>query len=171
MGGRIMWFPPYGITFNETTSAKWNSNDFIGRGEPVYTYTNTERSGNLTFLMLVDHPSIIDYVSWFKSNETNVKDTDYLRYFAGCDYGTLNDNAQPTPLTDEYVRKNISPSTTKVSPNPTYTPGANTIEFIVYFPNNYSGTYDIDEGDVNPIAYLICGSYIVTGKQIGRAHV
>ena len=46
LGGRIMWFPPYDLTFNEDVSVKWNTNDFIGRGESVYTYTNTERRGN-----------------------------------------------------------------------------------------------------------------------------
>ncbi len=37
-GGRVMWFPPYGLTFNESVTANWNSNDFLGRPEPIYTY-------------------------------------------------------------------------------------------------------------------------------------
>lgn len=61
LGGRIMWFPPYGIEFNENVNINWNSHSFIGRGENLYTYINTERSGNLSFQMLVDHPSIINY--------------------------------------------------------------------------------------------------------------
>ena len=93
-GGRIMWFPPYGIEINETSTAKWNSNEFIGRGEPVYTYVNSERKGNLSFIMLTDHPSSVDYASWWDDNnetENNTRDrkngnaeNDYLRYFAGC---------------------------------------------------------------------------------------
>ena len=30
--GRIMWFPPYDISFNETTSVSWDKSNFIGRG-------------------------------------------------------------------------------------------------------------------------------------------
>lgn len=130
-GGRIMWFPPYGIEITETASAKWNSNEFIGRGEPVYTYTNTERTGNLSFLMITDHPSSIDYASWWDDN-TMIKgidngngnsENDYLRYFAGCanddnDGGNPKNNEpgktggliiKPTPLTDEYLQEQKPP--------------------------------------------------------------
>lgn len=34
--GRIMWFPPYDLTFDENLSSNWTKTDFIGRGEPVY---------------------------------------------------------------------------------------------------------------------------------------
>ena len=33
LGGRIMWFPPYDLQFNEDVSVEWNGNKFIGRGE------------------------------------------------------------------------------------------------------------------------------------------
>ena len=59
-GGRIMWFPPYNIKFSENINTQWNDNSFIGRGEKIYTYVNTERSGTLSFTMLIDHPSVID---------------------------------------------------------------------------------------------------------------
>ena len=105
LGGRIMWFPPYGIQFNETTTTDWTSNTFLGRGEDVYTYANTRRTGILSFMMVVDHPSIIDYVTWTNDNK-NVTDTDILRFLAGCGEGDGNgfrDLAKPTPLTDEYT--------------------------------------------------------------------
>lgn len=86
-GGRIMWFPPYGISFNENINTNWNSHTFIGRGEDVYTYANTVRSGTLNFILLVDHPSIIDYISWDDKNHSKASDTDLLRFFAGCDSG------------------------------------------------------------------------------------
>ena len=85
MGGRIMWFPPYGISFNETTSANWQNNTFIGRGEDVYSYVNTKRTGTLNFMLVVDHPSINDYVSFYEPNMDNVSDNDLLRFQAGCD--------------------------------------------------------------------------------------
>ena len=63
LGGRIMWFPPYNLNFSEDVSVDWNGNQFIGRGEKVYTYSNTERRGNLSFTLLIDHPSLVDYWS------------------------------------------------------------------------------------------------------------
>jgi hypothetical protein len=45
--GRIMWFPPYDIQFSENNTVNWEETDFIGRGEPIYTYNNTKRSGQL----------------------------------------------------------------------------------------------------------------------------
>ena len=78
--GRIMWFPPYNIQFNETSSVSWESTNFIGRGEPVYTYNNTERSGNLSFSVIVDHPS---YMNSFRGS--NGPDDNYVAsFFAGC---------------------------------------------------------------------------------------
>ncbi len=171
-GGRIMWFPPYGIEIQETTSARWNSNDFIGRGEPVYTYVNSERTGNLSFLMLTDHPSSIDYASWWDDNNMingidngdGNSENDYLRYFAGC----ANDDNEgvdpegkkagktggliikPTPLTDEYLQEN--PPVIKVeklgeryiAPEkiPLDDKNPEIVEFFVFYPNNYSGIMD-----------------------------
>ena len=106
-GGRIMWFPPYDLKFSESTSVNWNSNQFIGRGENVYTYTNSERSGSLSFTLLIDHPAILDYWTGRDENgkQNNCKDlgsnntggvddlTQFangnqeqtlLRFFAGC---------------------------------------------------------------------------------------
>jgi len=54
--GRLMWFPPYDIKINETAVARWDATSFIGRGEPIYTYSNSERLANLSFKMLVDYP-------------------------------------------------------------------------------------------------------------------
>ena len=172
MGGRIMWFPPYGITFNETTQANWTNHTFIGRGEDVYTYTNTIRSGNLSFLMVVDHPSIIDYVSWHggKGNgkEDTVKDSDLLRFFAGCDSETIINAVKPTPLTDEAIQTfnviEYTKATPAPLPQPTIEPeipeDIKEITFYVFYPNNYSGVYDMENSDsnVNAIAYLLCGS-------------
>ena len=37
-GGRIMWFPPYGLKFNDTSKPSFNPTHFLGRPEPIYTY-------------------------------------------------------------------------------------------------------------------------------------
>ena len=78
--GRIMWFPPYDIQFTENNTLDWESNKFIGRGEPVYTYNNTERSGTLSFKVIVDHPS---YYNAFRG-QSGPDDNYIASYFAGC---------------------------------------------------------------------------------------
>jgi len=59
-GGRIMWFPPYDVTFKDGSSATFDEVSFLGRPEPVYTYRNTTRTGSLSFKIVVDHPSILN---------------------------------------------------------------------------------------------------------------
>ena len=202
MGGRIMWFPPYDLQINETTNANWQSHDFIGRGEKLYTYTNTERTGNLSFLMLTDHPASVDYASWYSdSNELN-SDNDYLRYFAGCNDGkptdgkivgnsisvdggnndinrntTVKENndmliKRPPTLFDEYEQfSGVSihaPEIEQITPESVpdtviqtpVVPQEQTVEFVVYYPNNYSGKYDLPsnpKSTVHSINYLLLG--------------
>ena len=179
LGGRIMWFPPYGIQFNETTTTQWANTTFLGRGEDVYTYTNTTRTGTLSFKMVVDHPSLIDYVTWKNTNK-NVTDTDILRYFAGCGEGDgegLRKYATPTPLTDEYTQKhneieNVEEVLEVIENNPENEKSTDTvISFYVFYPNNYSGTYDDKnngggegykintQSQVEAIPYLLAGEF------------
>lgn len=172
LGGRIMWFPPYGLRFSEDSVAQWNTNTFIGRGENVYTYKNTERSGRLSFTMLVDHPSVLDYVTWHDSGRmewgggrdmasNGISDEEILQFFAGCDTADPSDRsgssifskAKLTPLTDEYKREfgederielDINPKPTEPEPEPEEDSpnGVEKVEFYVFFPNNYSGVFD-----------------------------
>ncbi|MCD8207168.1 MAG: hypothetical protein LUD72_04435 [Bacteroidales bacterium] len=178
LGGRIMWFPPYGLSFSEATTANWQPHTFIGRGEDVYTYTNTKRTGTLSFTLVVDHPSIVDYVTW--SNNDTVSDTDLLRFFAGCeddskgqktlkgesttvtgDSGTLRDKVVPTPLTDEYLQietfDDIEEEAEPQEVQPEEIPEYIAISFCVFYPNNYAGYYDQPGSDVEAIAYLLAG--------------
>ena len=55
-GGRVMWFPPYDIRVTDTTSVSLGQETLIGRNEPVYTYNHTERSGVLSFKLIMDFP-------------------------------------------------------------------------------------------------------------------
>lgn len=184
MGGRIMWFPPYGISFQETTTAQWNTSSFIGRGEDVYTYVNTKRSGSLNFIMVVDHPSVVDYSTWYGGDnidtDANVKDTDLLRFFAGCDSGDANNmdgnyslfgETKPTPYSEHEMDNPIQqeteetgdnqPNNDEQQENTEATPM--NIVFYVFYPNNYSGVYDLpnpsasENCNVNFAAYLING--------------
>lgn len=169
LGGRIMWFPPYGITFNESTSVNWQNNTFIGRGEDVYTYSNTTRTGTLTFIMITDHPSVLDYALWNEddnpedsSNENNplLSDTDILRFFAGCDSMDPSDpnsilsHVKPTPMMDEAGQgetadKNANPAPGEWKVDSSVIEGPSvpedeeiTVSFYVFYPNNYTGYYD-----------------------------
>jgi hypothetical protein len=81
-GGRIMWFPPYNMDFSESTSVNWDSTTMVGRGEPIYTYNNTERSGSLSFSIVVDHPSVLNKLR--KDYAENIFDDVYHSFFAGC---------------------------------------------------------------------------------------
>ena len=86
-GGRVMWFAPYGLTFSETVSTNWNQSDFLGRTEPIYTYKNTQRSGTLSWKIVVDHPSVLNViVDKVLGNETNKVRVDSIieSFFAGC---------------------------------------------------------------------------------------
>jgi hypothetical protein len=86
-GGRVMWFPPYGLTFSEQVSTSWNQSDFLGRPEPVYTYKSTQRSGSLTWKIVVDHPSVLNViVNKVLANETNKTRVNSIldSFFAGC---------------------------------------------------------------------------------------
>lgn len=77
-GGRIMWFPPYNISFTDNTSVEWEATKFIGRGEPVYTYNSTERTGTLSFTLIIDHSMAMTEIK--EKGEQAL-----FRYFAGCD--------------------------------------------------------------------------------------
>jgi len=148
-GGRIMWFPPYDIKFSENVTANWANTSFIGRGEDIYTYTNTSRDGQLSFKLLIDHPAILDY--WKRRNETdgssNVDDVDspeqqLLRFFAGCEMLTSKTQPIETP-----------PSVAVDEPEPAPTTKAFT--FFVFFPNDYSG--QDDRANNLAIPYLLNG--------------
>lgn len=180
LGGRIMWFPPYDLTFSEDVRVNWNPNQFIGRGEKVYTYTDTERTGNLSFTLLIDHPSVLDYWTGHKRNgmknqgvalvpgngggvdEKNNQENTLLRFFAGCEILT----AQP----QEFRHREIAPEVTHDPPAPPVPdppesevhkpPTHKAIHCVLYYPNNYSGVDDTPSkasGKVNAIYYLMNG--------------
>jgi outer membrane protein OmpA-like peptidoglycan-associated protein len=85
--GRIMWFPPYDISFSETVTPSFKGQDFLGRPEPVYTYTNTKRSGQLSWKIIVDHASIMNVIA--DKELRNVSDVSTINgimdsFIAGC---------------------------------------------------------------------------------------
>lgn len=85
-GGRIMWFAPYGLKFNDNSTANWQDTTFLGRPEPIYTYKSTSRNGTLSWKIVVDHPSVLNLIvdkvlaNEIDSNADQVLDS----FFAGC---------------------------------------------------------------------------------------
>lgn len=139
-GGRIMWFPPYNLKFSENVNVNWNANSFIGRGEDIYTYTNTNRSGTLDFTLLIDHPSILNkWVGICPTDGDGKKDREeeLLRFFAGC--GNLNNSLPPVE------EKTNEPEEIEEAPSTTPTPKSDTkkIAYVMFFPNLYSGSNNI----------------------------
>ena len=169
--GRIMWFPPYNLKFSENINVNWNGNSFIGRGEQIYTYVNTERSGTLDFSILIDHPSIINEWSYGLGNLGGVdleeKKQSLLRFFAGCGDLDINKNSDTTKENDQKQEGNSSDgelSSKEIK-----------IAYVLFFPNNYSGHDDINDIDkamisLNSYEQSTGGNWESGGNQVDSQH-
>lgn len=163
-GGRIMWFPPYNLKFSENVNVNWNANSFIGRGEEIYTYTNTVRSGTLDFTLLIDHPSILN--KWRGTSkdvvEKEEREKDLLRFFAGC--GNLNDEVEA----QKPVKETETPTVGEVpltTPEPTFY--SKDIAYVIFFPNDFSAKDYVNNGNLDD-AITILKSYNGGGSYDGR---
>jgi hypothetical protein len=150
--GRIMWFPPYNLKFSENVNVNWNPNSFIGRGEEMYTYTHTVRTGTLDFTLLVDHPSVLN--KWrgmgvITDKDKEKKERDLLRFFAGCGY--LNDDME------DKKSKDTSQSTSSIKKDPIPVTRTKKIAYVVFFPNAFSGKDYINRGDIEGAINVIEG--------------
>ena len=64
-GGRIMWFIPSIETLTEDVTPDVTPIKILGRGEPIYTYANTDRKLTIAFEMMVDYvKELIDVRSY-----------------------------------------------------------------------------------------------------------
>ena len=186
-GGRVMWFPPYDLKVSEQNSANWDKNTFLGRPEPIYTYQNTERSGQLSFKIVVDHPSILNLMvrEHFKNMSEEDVDTYINAFFAGAkdiDFYSLirtytNLDSEDITMIQDYLNSSgdtnqinryrgtvSSPVTT--NPNGTTTSNANSNN--VTFKGNFyyaQGTPTPDKGD-NKGDYYAVEDFINTTNEI-----
>ena len=124
--GRIMWFPPYDMSFNETTSVNWDKNDFIGRGEPVYTYNNTERTGSLSWKIIVDHPN---YMNFFPEEWG---DDEITSFMAGC----LDSEGIANTITTKEEREKIKAANITKQKEVIDDEVVEPLEFSIYFSND-----------------------------------
>ena len=140
--GRIMWFPPYDLGFDENMSANWTKTDFIGRGEPVYTYNNSTRTGQLKFKVLVDHPKVVNAYRGRRTNEIE-------RFFAGCispqEFLELLDNSQGV---SETTKSEIEKKLNIQIQQATSTNYSASEKYNLLFPENQSSGVTIDSGSI-----------------------
>ncbi len=118
-GGRVMWFPPYDLKFNDTSNASFQGTSFLGRPEPMYTYKETTRTGSLSFKIIVDHPSVLNTIikKQLKSQNKERVESIVNSFFAGCtkyDIYELAKKFNTIPLND-LVRYQLAIENTKTS--------------------------------------------------------
>ena len=111
-GGRVMWFPPYDIKFNDTSNANWTETSFLGRPEPIYTYKDTRRSGTLSWKIIVDHPSVMNVIVEKQLKGQNKERINSIidSFFAGCvkyDIYELAKKFNTVPTKDLYTYQQI----------------------------------------------------------------
>jgi hypothetical protein len=138
-----MWFPPYDISINENSTVNWEETNFIGRGEPIYSYNNTKRSGQLSFKVIVDHPSYFNAFSAKKNSNSNGPDDNFIAsFFAGCVDMQESWSKKLTTTQRDVLEKQttIIPQEKNEPENPN-----SLSELSVYFPNDvkiYNPAYE-----------------------------
>ena len=159
-GGRVMWFPPYDLKVSEQNSARWETNSFLGRPEPIYTYQNTERTGQVSFKVVVDHPSVLNLLvrEHFKGMSDEESDNYINAFFAGCKDEDFYDLVKTYTMLDsddikrikDYLNEGNNPeviqkykytleTTEEIKPNTgeNSKPSIEPFSVSLYFPNNY----------------------------------
>ena len=111
-GGRIMWFPPYDLSFSDDAKVSFQGTTFIGRPEPIYTYQNSSRSGSISWKIIVDHPSVMNTIVQKQlKGQTNERiDSIVDSFFAGCvkfDIYELAKKFNTIPLSELYTYQEV----------------------------------------------------------------
>ena len=66
------YFPPYISSYSDSYGASWNSINFLGRPEPIYTYNNSSREGTITFIVLTDYTQIVAVGTDYSNDAMNL---------------------------------------------------------------------------------------------------
>ena len=142
--GRIMWFAPYDLSFDETTTANWNETEFLGRGEPIYTYNNTRRSGTFKFKILVDHPRIVN-------EYRGRQDKELEKFFAGVTSPSeLLSKIQSNTNLDNSTKRELEKKANSIVRQSKSSLNTKTVKFNAYFQDGSSFIGDVTSGDYNP---------------------
>jgi hypothetical protein len=138
-GGRLMWFPPYNITLNETASAKYDSTVMIGRSEPMYNYMNSERTATLTFSLLVDYPEQLRNLK-YQGNNKNKIIADFFAY--GGDNIPIESKIDDIELRITNLKAQIDNYGTPVIQ--TEPPAQILPDVTIFYPNDEPHDYNVD---------------------------
>ena len=154
--GRVMWFPPYDIRFNETTATKYDETMMVGRGEPMYTYMNTTRTGTLNFTLLIDYPPQLKSMNF--QSEHAIAD-----FFA---FGYKEEELNDLYSDNKFVSQDIEDLTKRKIETVDKLSMDNDI--LISFPNNFPST-----SEVNNAFYIMfndkyeVGIYSITSSDNG----
>jgi hypothetical protein len=111
--GRLMWFAPYDVEVSETAAAKYETTQFIGRSEPVYSYQSSERSARLSFKLIIDYPPQVDG----RSHGDNAKFFAFGGRFSENQYKNVDIDKERASLVElENRLKSIQPTETLLPP-------------------------------------------------------
>ena len=150
-GGRLMWFPPYGIEISENVVVNRTTTNFIGRGEPIYTYNNTERIASLSFKLIIDYPPQV------RDHKSKIEEAQFFAFGGEIPSSVLSLDDKIKKREDLQEQYNQIKPTKSQAP-----PQINDQEGNFYFPNDIP-KIGSESGSVNDI--LTRQFYEVTSPQ------
>lgn len=147
--GRQMWFPPYDITIQETTTAAYESTVMVGRSEPMYAYQNSTRSATLSFTLLVDYPYQLKDILY--QGEDKHKAIAEFFAFGGDPYGPLSpvNNTAKKQADNQTKKESINGPVNKLAPS-----DIAPVEIKMVFPNDLP-----NDNEINGIIDIMYLSY------------
>lgn len=160
--GRIMWFPPYGMNFTDNSSVNWDTTNFIGRGEPMYTYNNTERTGTLQWQMIIDHATYINDL-----RDAGASDEVFASIAAGCmDLDSIV-GSKMTQVEKDVIEVSTAVKVPEVEVQPQIPPDP----FKVYFPNDVTSVpINYENGDGVGVGSIMADEGYITTAINGSIH-
>jgi len=118
--GDQFYFPPYIKSISNTESANWNSTNFLGRPEAMYTYNNSSREASISFYVLTDYTQRVDIGRDWESESMNKLSVNISGHFTTTD---VSENKKRKLKEQELNKlkqeqtKNISESKKKLEEN------------------------------------------------------
>jgi len=109
--GDQFFFPPYIQSISNTENANWNSTNFLGRPEAVYTYNNSSRDASISFYVLTDYSQNVDIGRDWGSENMEKVTANISRHFTDSDV-SQNSRRQ---LKEEQLQKLKSEQTKKMN--------------------------------------------------------
>lgn len=127
--GRIMWFMPSILDFTEDVSPNITSTNFLGRGEPVYTYANTERKLTISFYIVVDHVKDFIGVTNFADFQNRIYNINNQQINSAQTKEVINEDLQLK------LQRDLTIDRSRIT-NSIITPNFNDLPIDLYYPVN-----------------------------------